>query len=685
MFRLLLLLVSIALSLPALAQTHRFQVSAIAAMQSGITAPTPTTWYIRPHGGTRYNPATDAGLLGQCDGKTDADYPGTGVNQPCAFKSIVYFAYDGTYTTINGRWIILGGDTIKYTVPMQDRVGYRGPNPGDHNGLAAAGDPFAAALPPIPSGTAAQPTRIIGLGITQTQIFPGYGAAAAFNLGGSSYVTISGIELTRHSQCVRFGVPPLPSACSASYPLDDYATNGILTNNATHDIVLEDMWIHGFTSRGIIGPIGGAVTATRVTIAYNGAAGWDFDDGASTPSINGVLNATNLTVEFSGCNQAYPGPGATSCYSQSTGSYGDGVATAEGTCIAFHFTNSTFRYNTQDGVDGLHNNVGSCPSSISGSIAYGNNGQQFKWGPANNPMVFSYNVALGNCFRMSAAMTGQAAGYNAHLADYCRASDTIAQGIGINGSVLMDHNTIISYAPTIFDVACSAAGCGGSTFTFTNNIVRGYDNPITYSSGGQAGGPGAFFYNGFTGTTIRSNNVYFGIGHSFLPLATEQVVDPGFVGALKTFGSETDLDLFNNIPVLPAGSALAGLGATSNSVVVTPPPVPPPPPPVVVPVAPVLTWSNPASIISGTALSSTQLNAKASIPGTFVYTPAAGAVMSTVGTAYLSVAFTPTDNVHFTKAFKTVSLVVTPVSVTCTKPIVLSPLANGTFLYSGCH
>ena len=39
---------------------------------------------------------------------------------------------------------------------------------------------------------------------------------------------------------------------------------------------------------------------------------------------------------------------------------------------------------------------------------------------------------------------------------------------------------------------------------------------------------------------------------------------------------------------------------------------------------PVITWATPADITYGTALSATQLNATASVPGTFAYTPAAG-------------------------------------------------------------
>ena len=67
---------------------------------------------------------------------------------------------------------------------------------------------------------------------------------------------------------------------------------------------------------------------------------------------------------------------------------------------------------------------------------------------------------------------------------------------------------------------------------------------------------------------------------------------------------------------------------------------------------PTLTWSSPAPITYGTALSATQLNATATgvsgaLAGTFVYTPAAGTVLN-AGTQSLSVTFTPTDATDYT-------------------------------------
>ncbi len=73
--------------------------------------------------------------------------------------------------------------------------------------------------------------------------------------------------------------------------------------------------------------------------------------------------------------------------------------------------------------------------------------------------------------------------------------------------------------------------------------------------------------------------------------------------------------------------------------------------------APTITWATPAGITYGTALTSAQLDATASVPGTFVYSPAAGTVPA-AGTDTLSVTFTPTDTTDYTTATATTTLVV---------------------------
>ena len=77
---------------------------------------------------------------------------------------------------------------------------------------------------------------------------------------------------------------------------------------------------------------------------------------------------------------------------------------------------------------------------------------------------------------------------------------------------------------------------------------------------------------------------------------------------------------------------------------------------------PTITWANPASIVYGTALSSTQLDATANTAGTFTYSPAAGTILNVGNNQALSVTFTPTDTTDYTSASDTVSINVVPAS-----------------------
>jgi fibronectin type 3 domain-containing protein len=72
---------------------------------------------------------------------------------------------------------------------------------------------------------------------------------------------------------------------------------------------------------------------------------------------------------------------------------------------------------------------------------------------------------------------------------------------------------------------------------------------------------------------------------------------------------------------------------------------------------PTISWATPAAITYGTALSGTQLNATSTVAGTFVYSPASGAVLA-VGTQTLSTILTPTDTTDYTTATATVQLTV---------------------------
>jgi hypothetical protein len=111
---------------------------------------------------------------------------------------------------------------------------------------------------------------------------------------------------------------------------------------------------------------------------------------------------------------------------------------------------------------------------------------------------------------------------------------------------------------------------------------------------------------------------------------------------------------------------------------------------------PSITWTTPAAITYGTALSATQLDATSPVAGSFAYTPASGAML-TAGPHTLSVTFTPTDTTDYTTATTTVQITVsqatpsitwaTPAAITygtalsATQLNATSPVA-GTFAYT---
>jgi len=516
-----------------------------------------TTWYVRPDGGTRHSGNV---RKGQCDGQADAPYPGKGSNQHCAFNDYRYLYSDGTYN--NKAWVISGGDTvIVHGGPW--RVGQNGPNPRDSFGNDP-GDPYNAFNPAIPSGTPSQHTRILGENYAQctlkTQLFGGYAVAAVLNLKGAQYVDVQCLEITDHAQCTRVGASAYPARCNSGYPLSDYAGSGLVTDAHTHDIVLHDLDIHGLTSRAVIGAIGGLVTVNRVRLAYNGGAGWDFDDGNGTPSVHGSVSASYLTVEWNGCNEEYPithAYPAISCYDDNSGGYGDGVGTPN-TPLDFICDHCIFRYNTQDGLDLLH--VSGSNITVTNSIANGNMGQQYKLGAMTN-VVFRNSVAIANCRRMAASFAGAPNSYNRYLSDFCRAEDGVALNLAENGVVILENNSIAGYAATMFDVGCMRTNCSQSRIVFRNNVVLGFSN-AAYNSGLT---PGLFYFGEGASAAnfgVRKNNVYFGTRNLRCPTGypDEKCADPRF-SVQPVFRTEEDLDKIDlhpspGSPLIHAGTVI---------------------------------------------------------------------------------------------------------------------------------
>jgi sugar lactone lactonase YvrE len=127
------------------------------------------------------------------------------------------------------------------------------------------------------------------------------------------------------------------------------------------------------------------------------------------------------------------------------------------------------------------------------------------------------------------------------------------------------------------------------------------------------------------GVVLTDGNGIFGATSPTLTIVGVQVADAG-------------------VYILAATNSVGS--ATSTSAVLT-----------VNKATPLITWPAPAEMMTGAALSPAQLDATASVHGTFVYAPAAGTVMD-AGTQALSVTFTPTDTENYSTATATQTLLV---------------------------
>jgi hypothetical protein len=230
----------------------------------------------------------------------------------------------------------------------------------------------------------------------------------------------------------------------------------------------------------------------------------------------------------------------------------------------------------------------------------------------SNPVTISWSAPAGIVYgtALSATQLNATASVPGTFVYTPAAGTVLNAGAGQTLSARFTPTDTVNYAPATATVAI-AVGRATPALTWSAPANITYGTPLSATQlNATASVPGAFVYTPAAGTVLNA-----GAGQALSVIFTPS-------------------DAANYTP-------------TTASVAIT-----------VGRATPALTWSAPSNIIYGTGLSATQLNATATVPGTFVYTPAAGTMLQVGAAQALTVMFTPTDAANYTTAASGVTITV---------------------------
>ena len=231
-------------------------------------------------------------------------------------------------------------------------------------------------------------------------------------------------------------------------------------------------------------------------------------------------------------------------------------------------------------------------------------------------------------------------------------------------------------AIAIIDDTTTGTGAGqvnySTGWTAGTSLASGYDGSYTSDATTNATATVSF-----TGTQIR----YYAVEKSTFGVATVSV-DGGPKTSVNEYNASTtgigDVLVYTS-PVLTPGThtltiTVSGTkGHTGGGTTVSVDRFD------IIKATPIVTWPSPATINYGTPLSATQLDATASVPGTFVYSQPSGTVLGIGPNQTLNAVFVPTDTADYGTASFSTQITVAPVTpaVTGVSPST-GPAAGGT-------
>jgi len=450
-----------------------------------------TSYYVRDGGGNS----------AQCTGTTNAVYPGSGSNKPCAFNHPRYVlgfnCTNGGFNCVNGG-IMSSGDTLFINgdsdlnpgAQAQYEIGYDDSGNGLTPGCSPS-YPYDCTMGNLPAGSSSSArTSIIGTGSHKPQLWGTQRVWQVLN-ADNNHLLLQNLEITDHSACA-YNDPAAACNYSGPYPYGQWAEDGIYVGG--DDVNLTDVYVHGLARYGLYTDNFGSANFTRVYSIGNGYGGVSTGINAT---ISGTLTWNQPIVEWNGCVEAYPVSSVdnpanySQCFGQNSGGYGDGVAfgnVGHGGAGNWTITGpGSISFNTQDGLDTLHGN-GTGTIQIDKMRFEGNAGNQVKMNAVNSFLTNS--VVIGDCgwwYGAPQSYSGFSSG------DICRAlGDAVLINVTNNSVARVYNNTIVSNGNIAMETEdLNATGCNSSTsIDVKNNIVLGgyawIDDTTFNGSGGNA-------------------------------------------------------------------------------------------------------------------------------------------------------------------------------------------------------
>ena len=581
---------------------------------------------------------------------------------------------------------------------------------GDYGSTSTTSDVFVTVTPPeAPLATTNDvPASAVGVDTaTITGIYTPRGGGTTANaviyLGTSAGSLTDSTTAAAVSGNSAAGATPQTITTSATSLTT--ATKYFYKTSAVRDGYSADGVVKSFTTKPVAPTIGATTPgSTSVSVAFTPitpGAGVTINyrvictaTGGATFSVTGSsspLTVSGLTVSTSG----YTCTVAATTTTEGSGGGGYGAESFATAPFATGTAKSARTIEIRSKINGA------ADSATSITITYGDTASVIMINPVGDGVLSATKVSGAACSISGLEVSSEGVGtcfFNGAVSEgttYSEAATTESTSVIVQKKVLTitasSSNSLVygSGAPVI------SAGYSGfvksenqntaASFTLPTCTNGGYTNSsdagtsFVTSCSGAAADNYSFIYVAGTVTVIKINQVIsFDNPTNMYDTQTAQTltvtVDSGLTPTLTSANSSICTVSGLNVSPVAAGTCQitsAQSGDTNRNPAVnvvksftitgssTPAPATPTPTPTtpVVKQKPTLTWNNPDPIFVGTPLSGTQLNSILSVPGTCVYTPAAGTLLA-AGTYTLSVTCTPTDGVNYEIVTTTVTIIV---------------------------